>query len=322
MLKYYEKNNKVVSMFDTVNFFTSIEELRFNNSVLDDKTDYRIILTHGVIGELISLIDNNCFGLDKKKLVLLCNNIDTTSFFIKNGFIAYNVSEYIFSNDDLYNIKKNDLEYDCIFPGRSSKTYDLFKKEYKCKLLKMFELADYPITRESVVNFYNKSKCGLMTTETEGSCLSVSEMLMCGLPVVTNNIKKYDASFYYPINNNEYKNCYGIVFPNTMGGRELWLDENNSIFCDRNDDAIEDAIIETINKNYDRISIRKDFLSKLKKERLSFLHIMKNVLDELDIDISKVDMDNFINFPYGNSTIKSTEWLTIKNNFFKTFKNE
>jgi hypothetical protein len=150
-----------------------------------------------------------------------------------------------------------------------------------------------------------------MTTESEGSCPSVGEMLLCGIPVVSVKINPNPSYQYYPINKHSYKNTYDIVLPNTLGGRELWLGENNSIYCNRNDDSIEEAINIVINNNFDKYLIRNDFLAKLQMQRTQFLYLIKSLLDELNID--SVDMGSFVNLPYGNSTINSTQWNVLKN---------
>ena len=158
--------------------------------------------------------------------------------------------------------------------------------------------------------YFNMSKCGLMTTEAEGSCLSVGEMLLCGIPVVSVKINLNPIHPYYPINKHFYKNTYEIVLPNTLGGRELWLDKNNSVYCDRNDDSIEEAINIAINSSFNKYLIRNDFLAKLTMQRTEFLYLLKSLLDELNM--INVDMNSFINLPYGNSTINSTQWNTLK----------
>ena len=45
-------------------------------------------------------------------------------------------------------------------------------------------------------------------------------------------------------------------------------------------------------------------------QRTEFLYLLKSLLDELNM--INVDMNSFINLPYGNSTINSTQWNTLK----------
>jgi hypothetical protein len=173
-----------------------------------------------------------------------------------------------------------------------------------------------------VVKYFNQSKCGLMTTESEGSCLSVGEMLLCGLPIVSVKIQdKLPKETYYPNNPNKkiIENTYGLILPNTLGGRELWLNENNSLYCERNDDSIETSINELNSQNIDKYWIRRDFLSKLSFQRYQFLYLLKDILGTINIDINKIDLNGFINLPYGNSSINSSQWNSIKQYFLNSF---
>lgn len=321
-MQYIKVDNNLIAMFDVVRFITANEDSRFNLSILDGVDDYRIILTHGVIGELLMVIENNYYGLDKSKLIFLCNNIQTTNYLTILGLSAHTISEYIFSNDDLYTIKLSKKIYDCVFPGREYKTLGLFNREYNSNLLMMNKLPEYPMHHNYVVKYFNQSKCGLMTTESEGSCLSVGEMLLCGLPIVSVKIQdKLPKETYYPNNPNKkiIENTYGLILPNTLGGRELWLNENNSLYCERNDDSIETSINELNSQNIDKYWIRRDFLSKLSFQRYQFLYLLKNILETINIDINKIDLNGFINLPYGNSSINSSQWNSIKQYFLNSF---
>ena len=322
-MKSIKVDNKLIIMFDVVRFITANKNNRFDLSMIDGVDDYRIILTHGVIGELLMVIENDYYGLDKSKLVFLCNNIQTTHYLTTLGLIAHTISEYIFSNDDLYTIKPSNKIYDCVFPGREHKTLGLFEKEYNNNLLIMNKLSEYPMHHNYVIEYFNKSKCGLMTTESEGSCLSVGEMLLCGLPIISVKIQdKLPKETYYPNNPNKkiIENTYGLILPNTLGGRELWLNENNSLYCERNDGSIEEAINGLNTQNIDPYWIRNDFLSKLSFQRYNFLYLLKDVLETINIDINKIDLSGFINLPYGNSSINTSQWKSIKQHFLNSFK--
>lgn len=323
-MKYIKVDSKLIAMFDVVRFITANKDSKFNLSILDGVDDYRIILTHGVIGELLMVVENDYYGLDKSKLIFLCNNIQTTHYLATLGLSAYTISEYIFSNDDLYTIKPSKKIYDCVFPGREYKTLGIFNREYNSNLLMMNKLPEYPMHHNYVVKYFNKSKCGLMTTESEGSCLSVGEMLLCGLPIVSVKIQdKLPKETYYPIHPFSKKiieNTYGLILPNTLGGRELWLNENNSLYCERKDNTIEEAINELNSQNIDPYWVRNDFLSKLSSQRYTFLYLLKNILETINMDINKIDLNGFINLPYGNSSINTSQWESVKQHFLNSFK--
>jgi glycosyltransferase involved in cell wall biosynthesis len=321
--KFVVKNNKFISVFDAVRFVTSNTNERMHADDLKKYDDYHLILSHGVSGDLIGLIEYNFYGVDKNKITVLCNNIEAMFVCQKAGIRSILINEYIFTNDDVNKILNTEIEYDCIFPGRPGKDVGLFKKEYtKANLLIMNRLHKFPIDREEMPIFYNKSKCGLMTTHMEGSCCSVAEMLACGIPVVTVKIvdkttidthygrSKYDKLFIYQ--------NYQIQFPNTLGGRELWLNETNSIYCERNDDAIEEAILELNSMNLDRKKIRNDFVAYLRSQREQFMFVIKNVCDYININFD-FDIKEIVNLPYGNSSINTVEWKNIKSNFYKKY---
>ena len=122
--------NKIILVVDAVRFQTSNEIDRINLNMLQGK-DYRIVITHGVVGELVDVIVKNYYGLDKNKLIFLCNNIEAQQVLSRSGCRAFNVSEYVFLNDDTYNILKVEKEYDCVYLGRRAKLEGLFKIPYK-----------------------------------------------------------------------------------------------------------------------------------------------------------------------------------------------
>ena len=311
MTKRVIKDNKLISMFDAVRFITSNKEDLFDAKIVEGLDDYRIIITHGVMGELINIVENDYYGLDKNKFVFLCNNIEIVKMLHSLKLSAYLISEYIFSNEDVYRIYEDIEQYwDCIFPGRESKTHGIFNRKYSVNIYKMYQHSTYPVPAENMPLFFNQSKCGLMTTLSEGSCLSVGEMLLCGIPVISvNAANNLPNESYYPFNKQAYKNTYDVVLPHTLGGRELFLTDSNSIYCDRDDDSIEAAIVKANNKRWNRVSIRRDFISKLYFERLQLVYLLKSLLKDLQFE--NVDPQEFINLPYGNSSITTHQWQEI-----------
>ena len=308
-MKILKINNKGLLMFDSVRFITSNLAQRFTLDLIKDLDDYHIIITHGVIGELINLIEKENFGVDKSKISILTNNIETQKLFNSYNYSTYCISEYIFTNDDVYTVEEREIKYDCIFPGREAKAYGLFENKYNVGINLLYKLPGYPFPREKMTQLFNESKVGLMTTEAEGSCLSVGEMLSCGLPVVSVKINNtIDLDHFYPHNKRTYSNTYGIVLPNTLGGRELWLDSGNSIYCSRVDSSIDEAITELVNKQFSKLDIRNDFLSKVNHHRVNFLYLVKSICDKLEIDFANLKLEEFISLPYGNSTVSSTGW--------------
>lgn len=319
-MNIYIHKNKGVMLFDSVRFITSNNSQKFNLSYIDKLKDYRIIITHGVIGEVLAMLENNFYDIDSSKIIVLCNNIETCKILQKNNVKSFNISEYIFTDDDRYSILDEDKVYDCIFPGREVKGKGLFTSKYSSNIHILYKQNRFPFPTSEMPILYNRSKVGLMTTESEGSCLSVGEMLCCGIPVVSVKINNsLPNTHFYPNNSERIYNTYDILLPNTLGGRELWLNDNNSIFCNRSDDDIDLSISELIKRDISSEFIRNDFLSKLYFERLKFLYLLKSIMSEIGLDINKIQLNQFINLPYGNSTLSSTQWLSVFNHFKNSF---
>jgi glycosyltransferase involved in cell wall biosynthesis len=314
-MKYYLINNKIIFVVDAVRFLTPTS-MRIDLSILEGK-DYRIIVTHGIIGELLNMVEQNYYGLEKNKIIFLTNNVETQNVMHKFGCRCFNISEYIFLNDDLYNIINVEKEYDCIYMGRRAKIEGLFNIPYKTNIKKFILNESSEIDSKSTIFEYNKAFTGVMTSQAEGSCRAVAEMLMCGLPIVNIKIPSLNKNEYYPNNKQNMYGAYNIILPNTLGGRELWLNDYNSIICERNDTAIDNSIQQLIEKNLSGEKIRDEYLNKLFTERLKFLFLIKSIIEELNLNIWDIDLNTFINLPYSNCSLQSTQWIkTI--NYFKT----
>jgi glycosyltransferase involved in cell wall biosynthesis len=314
MIKYHLVDNKIVLVIDAVRF-KSFPPLNFDLSILNGR-DYRVIITHGIMGEVLGIIEKNYYGLDKNKLIFLTNNIEITQLLGKYGCRCINIGEYVFLNDDWYNMIDIKKEYDSIYMGRRAKLEGLFNTPYKSNLKQCILNEESSINPLNVKIEYNKSLSGIMVSKTEGSCRAVAEMLMCGLPIVSIKMPNIDNSKYYPNNERSIDDPYNILLPNTIGGRELWLDDYNSIVCDRNDLDIDNAIHQIIEKKLDNNIIKNNFMSRLFTERLKFLFLIKSVLDELSIEFDTDILNNIVNLPYGNCSIQSTQW----NQIIKYFK--
>jgi hypothetical protein len=314
-MKYYSIDDKIVLVVDAVRFLTPTS-MKIDLNILQNK-DYRIIITHGIMGELLNMVEENYYGLDKNKLIFLTNNIEIQNIVNKEGCRCFNISEYIFLNDDLYDIVDVKKEYDCIYMGRRAKIEKIFETPYVSNLKKCILHESSEIDSGLVKTEYNKALSGIMTSKTEGSCRAIAEMLMCGLPIINIKMPNLDKYDYYPYRKDMIYGAYNIILPNTLGGRELWLDDYNSTICERNDSDIDKAIQQIIEKKVDSNIIRSNFMSRLFTERLKFLFLIKSILNELSIEFDENIFNSIINLPYSNCSIQTTQW----NQIIKYFKN-
>lgn len=95
-----------------------------------------------------------------------------------------------------------------------------------------------------MVQMYNRSRVTLFLSALEGGCYASSEALLCGTPVVSTH---------------------------SLGGRDTFYDETNSIICDPDPAAIRDAVEEMIAREANPRSIREGHLEKTRTQRETFV---------------------------------------------------
>ena len=98
-------------------------------------------------------------------------------------------------------------------------------------------------TRE-LVDLINASRTGLILSDIEGGCFASSECLMCGIPVVSTP---------------------------SVGGRDVYYDEGNSLIVEPNEDAVAAGVERMISRPADptKISSRHAELSREFRDRFA-----------------------------------------------------
>ena len=119
--------------------------------------------------------------------------------------------------------------------------------------------------------YYNQSLIGGMFSECEGACFASSQYLLAGLPVIS--IK-------------------------SVGGRDIWYNEHNSIICDNNEDSVYEAVETAKSKlssgEFNREKIRELHLKQMDEHRNMLIEYMNSkFLLEVDIDDIKKQMAFF-----------------------------
>jgi glycosyltransferase involved in cell wall biosynthesis len=110
--------------------------------------------------------------------------------------------------------------------------------------------ADYNsefISREAVRLCYQQSQVGLALSAAEGAMFSCTEYLLCGLPVVTT--------------------------PN-RGGRNRYLDDENSTFVPPDAGAVRKAVESYVTNPPDPATVRNSAMRKMHGDRLKFIEIL------------------------------------------------
>lgn len=109
---------------------------------------------------------------------------------------------------------------------------------------------------EEVYKKMNQSHCGLILSAEEGSCLTSSEYLLCGIPVVSTP---------------------------SLGGRDVWYDEYNSIICKPTPDAVALAVEEFVRNPRDPQRIRQKHIEQAKEYRAKFIKVITNVFNRFGV---------------------------------------
>lgn len=135
---------------------------------------------------------------------------------------------------------------------------------------------------------YTKSKCGLMLSDTEGACYTVTEYLLCGIPVISTK----------PERRHGYK----------LGGREFWLDDNNSIYSEPSPRSVSQCVSVLSKKNFNAQDIHQATLRKIHNERDKFVkYVLAPLFRNHGFTLNAADY--FQSHLYGE---KTTDPLTMK----------
>ena len=110
------------------------------------------------------------------------------------------------------------------------------------------------LTKKEISVFCGQSNCGLILSAEEGACRVSSEYLMSGIPVVSTE---------------------------SLGGRDVWYNSDNSIICEDSEDSVKKAVEEASSRDWDREKIRSNHIKQAAVYRNLFKLILEEVLIKL-----------------------------------------
>ncbi len=131
----------------------------------------------------------------------------------------------------------------------------------------------------------NQSHCGLVLSAEEGACQTSSEYLLCGIPVVSTS---------------------------SLGGRDLWYNEHNSIICEATPEAVAAAVEKFIKNPPDAQHIRQQHIEQAEEYRGKFIQVVADVFKRfgvVDIEASSYFQKNFSNKMRKNENINFVKSL-------------
>lgn len=239
-------------------------------------SDYLAKLGKSVIEEL---------GLNIDNFFIMYNSEDEMDTGSRYGFTGSIINQGGFLDENMFSIINCDKIYDALYIARPS----AWKRHYladkiknlalvcgggnhgndECKVPKCKNDSTKHYNRSEIVSIINESSCGLILSETEGASFCSSEYLLCGIPVVSTP---------------------------SVGGRDYWYTEDNSIIVPPESDAVKEAVSKLKRKKLSPYNIREEYIKKMHVVRTKFIMQLQSIFnrfDVLDIPADTYFNDNF-----------------------------
>ena len=148
---------------------------------------------------------------------------------------------------------------DPIFGTTDLKLKQKYSTRHNCKFYN-----DQRLTPQEVAEILQQSHCGLILSAHEGACRASCEYLATGLPVVSTS---------------------------SVGGRDVWLDDYNSIIVKPDPREVREAVDVFKRSPRDPELIRENFLKKAQTFRERFKsQVLVPVLREFDVEMNADDV--------------------------------
>jgi len=255
------------------------------------ENDYFVVESGWYVNRQFAELADDIFShlkLDKNKFILLCNDYKELKNYREYGFsnsILFNNNAWLDYN--LYSIMNLNVLYRAILIGRADPLKRLYLASkvdqlalitggFKCqeeevKLPPHINKNDRRLTFQEITEYINQSRCGLCLSAAEGACYVSSEYLLCGVPVVSTV---------------------------SLGGRDIWYDEENCIICRDNEIAVKEAVELVIRKKINHTKIRNRHIELsifFRDIFISKFQEILNVQNIRDIDARRYINNNYIN---------------------------
>ena len=226
--------------------------------------------------------------LDKGQFIVMCNDFKELQHYLDSGFTSSIILNHnAWLDENLYKTLNLPKAYDAILIGRADKCKRLSLANQVKNLALVTgqvrygnDLVDLPphinnddkrLNLNEIIEIINKSRCGLCLSSVEGACYSSSEYLLCGIPVVSTS---------------------------SLGGRDIWYEEDNSIICGDSPNDIENAVEQIKKRTFHPDKIRKRHISLSNHFRTIFVNKLNDILRNnniTDIDAKQYFEHNYVN---------------------------
>lgn len=145
-----------------------------------------------------------------------------------------------------------------------------------------------PLTPKEVTEALNECYCGLALSAEEGTMRACTEYLLCGLPVVSTP---------------------------SLGGRDVWFDDYNSIIVEPNPEAVATAVQRLVAEGRDPQRIRAGTLERMQQFR-------QTMIDYVNKKIAKTKVVSVIEL-FGDGMGMASRFVEIKDlrEFLESYHN-
>ena len=194
------------------------------------------------------------------------------------GLESHLISNNCFVNPDLFQITPASKIYDAVYTARAMtiKRVGLAQAVPNLALIvdRWFQSAvavpddayasvpasylnERRLNAQELSGLYNQSRCGLILSPREGACFTVTEYLLCGIPVVSTKPEH----------------------PMGLGGRELWLNERNSIYVDPTPEAVRAGVEDINSRNLPPEEIRSMCVEEINRNLRKIVGVIGNIFE-------------------------------------------
>lgn len=240
------------------------------------KTDYFFVIVgcfyseHLVI-EGLRMIEN--LSLDIRQFRIMYNDNKDKLTFDKHGFYGEIINQNGFINENIMKPIKKNKDFNAIYVARliTLKRHELAAQVSNLALVAgdsmgtalstyippHIYLNDHHASPQEVCELINRSYCGLILSEVEGASFVSSEYLLCGIPVVSTT---------------------------SLGGRDFWYDEYNSLVVEPLPEAVRDAVEFFVSNPRDPEIIRNNHIKLATEQKEKFISMFRDILSDNGID--------------------------------------
>lgn len=263
-------------------------------------------------GEGISQIRGITDSNPRLELYFLCNEEAEKDFLSRLDLRAYVINQNAFVDDNLYSIAHENKIFDAVYNAqmlpfkrhhlaasisRLALIYYGSSRDYFYKVRDALPHAFYAngdpakpeegggnlfrwIPHGEIGKIYSQAHVGLCLSAREGAMYACAEYLLSGLPVVSTH---------------------------NVGGRNMFLDSNNSLFCNDDPKAVASAVAEIISRDLSPTIIRENFLKKAHLHRDRFYDLVESIL--ADKGHNHIDYREYFN----NHVFRNRVWKSRTN---------